>query len=57
MLKQENIGSVKVRLIETESECGFLSNQEEAEKLNTPEYQEKTAWAIHMGILQYLNTQ
>lgn len=36
-------------------ECGFLSNSEEAEKLCTPEYQERVAWAIHMGILQYLN--
>ncbi len=38
-------------------ECGFLSNQAEAEMLNTSEYQEKAAWAIHMGVLQYLNTQ
>lgn len=36
-------------------ECGFLSNQEEAAKLCTPEYQDRTAWAIHMGILQYIN--
>jgi len=36
-------------------ESGFLSNQAEAEKLCTREYQERTAWAIHMGILQYLN--
>ena len=36
-------------------ECGFLSNSEEAEKLCTPEYQDRLAWAIHMGILQYLN--
>lgn len=36
-------------------ECGFLSNQEEAEKLCSREYQERLAWAIHMGILQYLN--
>lgn len=36
-------------------ECGFLSNGEEAEKLCTREYQEKIAWAIHMGIVQYLN--
>lgn len=36
-------------------ECGFLSNQQEAEKLCTPYYQEKLAWAIHLGILQYLN--
>lgn len=36
-------------------ECGFLSNSAEAEKLCTPEYQERVAWAIHMGIMQYLN--
>ncbi len=36
-------------------ECGFLSNRKEAELLITPEYQEKAAWAIHMGILRYLN--
>ena len=36
-------------------ECGFLSNQAEAEKLCTPEYQERIAWAVHMGILEYLN--
>lgn len=36
-------------------ECGFLSNQEEAELLCTSEYQEKVAWAIHLGILQFLN--
>jgi len=37
-------------------ECGFLSNREEAEKLCEEEYQEKVAWAIHMGIMQYINT-
>ena len=36
-------------------ECGFLSNSDEAERLCTPEYQERIAWAIHMGILRYLN--
>lgn len=36
-------------------ECGFLSNAAEAEKLCEDEYQEELAWAIHMGILQYLN--
>lgn len=36
-------------------ECGFLSNREEAERLCNSDYQEKIAWAIHMGILQYLN--
>lgn len=38
-------------------ECGFLSNSAEAEKLCDSEYQEYVAWAIHMGILQYLNAQ
>lgn len=36
-------------------ECGFLSNQEECEKLMDSYYQEKVAWAIYMGIMQYLN--
>ncbi len=36
-------------------ECGFLSNPAEADKLCTEAYQERVAWAIHLGILQYLN--
>ena len=36
-------------------ECGFLSNREEAARLCEPEYQEQIAWAVHMGILRYLN--
>lgn len=36
-------------------ECGFLSNQAEAEKLCTEEYQDSVAWAVHMGVMQYLN--
>lgn len=37
-------------------ECGFLSNYEEAQKLSSELYQEKVAWAIHMAIMQYLNS-
>lgn len=37
------------------AECGFLSNSEEAEKLCSADYQKRVAWAIHMGILRYLN--
>ncbi len=37
-------------------ECGFLSNWKEAALLQDPEYQDKMAWTIHMGILEYLNT-
>ena len=36
-------------------ECGFLSNGGEAEKLCSENYQERVAWAIHMGIMQYIN--
>ncbi|MCL2719289.1 MAG: N-acetylmuramoyl-L-alanine amidase [Lachnospiraceae bacterium] len=36
-------------------ECGFLSNAAEAGKLSDDYYQEKLAWAIHLGIMQYLN--
>nr|WP_278321080.1 N-acetylmuramoyl-L-alanine amidase [Lachnoclostridium edouardi] len=36
-------------------ECGFLSNWAESAKLNSEEYQDRLAWTIHMGILEYLN--
>ncbi|MCI9338604.1 MAG: hypothetical protein HFH93_13910 [Lachnospiraceae bacterium] len=42
-------------MYETKSECSFLSNSAEAEKLCSPEYQQRLAWAIHMGILTYMN--
>ena len=34
-------------------ECGFLSNPEEEKKLQTDEYQEKLAWGIYNGIMDY----
>lgn len=37
-------------------ECGFLSNPAEAALLVTEEYQEKLAFAIHLGIMEYINT-
>ena len=39
------------------AECGFLSNWEEAEKLETKEYQDRLAWTLHMGIMEYLNQE
>ncbi|MDO4328311.1 MAG: N-acetylmuramoyl-L-alanine amidase [Lachnospiraceae bacterium] len=36
-------------------EAGFLSNPEEARRLETDEYQDKIAWTVAMGILQYIN--
>ncbi len=38
------------------AECGFLSNAKEAELLCDEEYQEKVAWAIHLGVIRYLNS-
>lgn len=37
-------------------ECGFLSNWKEAANLNSGEYQDRLAWTIHVGIMEYLNS-
>ena len=37
-------------------ECGFLSNYKEANLLITEDYQQKTAWALYMGISQFLKS-
>ncbi|MBE5756457.1 MAG: N-acetylmuramoyl-L-alanine amidase [Clostridiales bacterium] len=37
-------------------ECGFLSNKEDENLLITEEYQEKIAYAIFKGIIDYLST-
>ena len=37
-------------------ECGFLSNAEEANLLSTDEYQNKLAWGIYIGIMNYFIT-
>lgn len=49
LLKNTSVPSVIV-------ECGFLSNQEELEKLKTDEYQTKLAWAIMKGIEIYYSS-
>jgi len=36
-------------------ECGFLSDPAEAALLIQEAYQRKAAWAIHLGVLNYLN--
>lgn len=36
-------------------ECGFLSNWKESASLKTEEYQDRMAWTIHMGIMDFLN--
>lgn len=39
------------------AECGFLSNSEEADLLMREDYQNRVAWAIHLGILRYAADQ
>ena len=36
-------------------ECGFLSNQKEADLLVTEEYQQKVAEAVVKGIIKYIS--
>lgn len=36
-------------------ECGFLSNWEEAKKLQQDSYQNQVAWAVAMGVINYLS--
>ena len=48
ILKCSNAPSVIV-------ECGFLSNWEDCAKLQDENYQDKLVWAIHMGVLKYMN--
>ena len=36
-------------------ECGFLSNPEEEKNLLNDEYQNKLAWGIYTGIIDYFN--
>lgn len=36
-------------------ECGFLSNPEEEKQLLNEEYQDKLAWGIFNGIIEYFN--
>lgn len=53
-LKIENkylVDNVKIPIAIVE--CGFLSNAEEANALNTEEYQTKLAWGIYIGIMNY----
>lgn len=35
-------------------ECGFLSNPQEEQLLMTEEYQRKMAWAVHLGVLEWM---
>ncbi|KRQ87262.1 Germination-specific N-acetylmuramoyl-L-alanine amidase precursor [Caloramator mitchellensis] len=50
ILKNNGIPSVIV-------ECGFLSNPDEEALLNQEDYQNKIAWAIYCGILDYFGSK
>lgn len=39
------------------TECGFLSNPDEASKLNDEEYRNKMAYSIYCGLLDYYNKE
>ncbi len=39
------------------AECGFMSNPGELALLKDEDYQARVAWALCMGIMEYLNTQ
>ena len=43
----------KVNIPTVTVECGFLSNKEESNKLQQDEYQQRLAWGIYTGIMDY----
>lgn len=53
-MKIDNIYIIKhVEIPTTIVECGFLSNPEEEKLLLTDDYQNKLAWGIYTGIMDY----
>ncbi|MNT28247.1 Germination-specific N-acetylmuramoyl-L-alanine amidase precursor [compost metagenome] len=50
----ENVYIVKnVEIPTTIVECGFLSNSEECNNLQQEKYQDRLAWGIYNGIINY----
>lgn len=55
-MKLENVYIIrKVEIPISIVECGFLSNKEEEAQLLTDDYQNKLAWGIYLGIMDYFN--
>ncbi len=48
MLKRTRFTSVIV-------ECGFLSNASDRSKLTSEKYQDKVAWALYLGLVEYFS--
>lgn len=56
-MKISNVYIIKnVEIPTTIVECGFLSNPEEEKLLQNNEYQNKLAWGIYNGIMEYFYT-
>lgn len=55
-MKIDNVYIVKhVEIPLSIVECGFLSNPEEEKQLLEDEYQDRLAWGIYNGIVEYFN--
>ncbi len=53
-LKIDNVYIIKhVEIPTSIVECGFLSNPEEEKQLLQEEYQDRIAWGIYTGIMNY----
>ena len=53
-MKLDNVYIIKhVEIPISIVECGFLSNPEEEKQLLTDEYQDRLAWGIYNGIMDY----
>ena len=53
-MKLDNVYIIKhVEIPTTIVECGFLSNPEEESQLQNEEYQDRLAWGIYNGIIDY----
>lgn len=56
-MKLDNVYIIKhVEIPISIVECGFLSNPEEEKLLLEDEYQDKLAWGIYNGIMEYFNS-
>ena len=56
--KIDNVYIIKyVEIPTTIVECGFLSNPEEEKSLQDNSYQNRLAWGIYNGIMDYFNCQ